>query len=219
MDTIDTTMHVSRIEKQAAIMMPQGLSTGGQIFWRFMCDLQKALENEPRDFIRSNLIQCFRNDLALEKPANEHFMELDCDFIQWLFPLETIGVNPKAPIVTKNDHKILGQINDFKSKMVEHFLLFTEFMGLKYDESKGTFQKINAKQWKSWIEHPHNNLRISRVLTSMKDFGLEKVACDFLEFLKDESNRQSDEIIQNQVFRQFTDITRKSCKDFWSSCL
>ena len=219
MPRIERKTTTPKVNSMIKITMPQGLSNAGQQFWKFINDKQKALGNEPRDFIRSKLIQCFKDDLAKTKPASKRFMETDHDFIQWLFPLETKGVNPQAPIVNKNEHKILRELDGSKSNLMEHFLLFTEFMGLKYTQSKGTFQKVNAEQWRSWIEHPHNNLRISRIITSMKDFGLENVAKDFLGFLKSESSKHEDEIINDQTFRQFADVTRSSCENYWIHCL
>ena len=198
---------------------PTGLSSAGQVFWKFMYDKQKAIGNQPRDLVRSKLIQCFKDDLTKAKLASKRFMETDHGFIQWLFPLETEGVNFQAPVINKQDHKVLRESNDFKSKMMQHFLLFTEFMGLEYDQNTETLQKVNAEQWKSWIEHPHNNLRISRVLTSMKNFGLESVAKNFLDFLKTESTRQEDKVVGRQTFRQFADITKASCKNYWTKCL
>ena len=195
------------------------LSHAGQTFCKFMNDNQRALGNQPRDLVRSKLIQWFKADLAKAKLASKRFMETDHGFIQWLFPLKTKGVNPQAPVINKQDHKVLRKVDDFKSKMMEHFLLFTEFMGLEYDQNTGILKKVNAKQWESWIEQLHNNLRISRILTSMKDFGLESVAKNFLDFLKTESSKRKDEVIDRQTFRQFADITRSSCENYWAKCL
>ena len=219
MTRTNRTTPVSRIDRPITIRMPYGLSKGGQICWMFMNDMRQALGNHPRELIRSKLIQCYRDDLIREKQVNRRLMETDCGFIQWLFPLKTLGVNPQAPVVKKNDHKVLGQIDDFKLKMLEHFFLFIEFMGLKYDQRRGTFQKVNAKQWRSWIEHPHNNNRMSRVLISMNDFGLKEIARDFLDFLKIESDRQEDEVVHGEVFRQFSNDTRESCEDYWVHCI
>ncbi len=219
MSKIKRTEHSLQISRPLTSMIPQGLSKKGQIFWKFINNEQKTLGNEPRELTRSRLIQLYRDDLNKSKPAHSRFMEIDHGYIQWLFPLETIGVNPEAPILNKKDFAVLSTIEDIKTKMLEHFELFTEFMGLSYDKNKGTFKKVNANQWKNWIEHPHNNLRISRILTSMKNLGLEKTALDFLKFLKIESNRKHDESTRNQVFRQFADITRKSCKDYWVKCI
>lgn len=216
---IDKIATKQSVEMSTKVEMPKGLSKSGQIFWRFLQDKERAIGNEPRDHIRSELIQTFRGDLTSRKPVGNRFMEIDHGFIQWLFPLETEGVNPYAPVLRKNDYKVLREIDDCKSKIMEHFLLFTEFMGLKYDQNKGTFQKVNAEQWNSWIDHPHNNLRISRVLSSMKDFGLEKVAKDFLEFLKIESDRLENEVTSSQLFGQFADVTRNSCQNYWAKCV
>ena len=53
----------------------------------------------------------------------------------------------------------------------------------------------------------------------MKDFGSEKAARDFLSFLQLESGRQEDEVVNGQTFRQFADITRSSCENYWAKCL
>lgn len=208
------------VATSTAIKMPDGLSAEGQKFWRFMNNGQQAVGNEPRSQTRCTLLQTFIRDLFDQgKQPGQRFMETDHGFIQWLFPLETVGVNPQAPVVTKADQRVLRQVDDFKSKLMEHFLLFTEFMGIRYDEKQGTFDKVNAKQWASWIDHPHNNLRISRVLTSMGDFGLVKPAQDLLRFLQEESRRVEPERTGGQVFKTFEAVTQDSCDRFWSTCL
>ena len=139
MPRIDKIATKISVEMSTTVEMPKGLSKAGKIFWKFLQDKERARGNEPRDHIRSELIQTLRDDLARRKPAGNRFMEIDHGFIQWLFPLETKGVNPYAPVLHKNDYKVLREIDDCKSKIIEYFLLFTEFMGLKYDQNKGTF--------------------------------------------------------------------------------
>lgn len=199
---------------------PESLSFAGETFWDFMQDRVVAIGNEPRALIRSQLIVAFRQNLReLGPEVDKCMMEEDHGYIQWLFPLETVGVNPKAPVTKPHDHKILSADNDFKARMLQHFLLFTEFMGINYDASTGSFKKTNAKQWSNWILNPHNNLRITRILISLKNFGLPQVARDFLRFLENEYQITEPVEADGQIFMPFSTVTRNSCENFWRKTL
>jgi|GEM_PF-4212413 len=199
---------------------PKGLSKAGILFWRFMHDLEVAHGNEPREKIRSELIATFRENLrAVGSPIDECLMEDDHGYIQWLFPLETMGVNPQAPLVKKGDYKKLLKDENFKEKMLEHFLLFADFMGITYHPENGTFEKTKAIQWNNWIASGHNNLRITRILISLKNFGLIQLAREFLIFLKYESAFDRPDVIGDQTYNPFDRFTISSCDNFWSKAL
>ena len=195
------------------------LSKEGEVFCEFMNDRIPAKGNNPRVEIRSRLIALFREDLRTDKDPNDKYMEDDHGYIQWFFPLEQRGVNPQAPIVTSGDHVALGADEDFRVRIFEHFMLFAEFMGIEYIPENGEFHKVDAKQWNSWINNGHNNLRISRILTSLCDFGLQQVATDLLLFLQRETQRESPEIISDEEFIPFREFTKESCQKFWSKAL
>lgn len=201
---------------KTAVMLPDGLSNAGRVFWDFLHESQVATGNDPRAIVRGELLRLFRADLSAEKSAEERFMEDDHGYIQWLFPLETRGVNRHAPVMMSTDHEVLGKNESVKKRIYEHFVLFMEFMGLRYDPADGSFLKVNADQWASWIENGHNNLRINRILCSMKNFGLGQVARDFLQFLSMEAQREELEMIDGKAFVPFHAFTRESWRDYWS---
>ena len=195
---------------------PSSLSRAGDTFWRFMYDAVRANGR----YTRSQFIYDMREDLGNNAiPAHNKQMELDHEYIQWLFPLSTEGVNPNAPLTQPNDHRALSQKENFKARMYEHFLLFVEFMGIRYNPLDGTFQKMNGQQWANWINYPHNNLRITRILISLKNFGLLQVAQDFLSFLTSEAAVSTPQVIQGQSFIPFTRTTQNSCMNFWMTAL
>ncbi len=70
MSKIRRTEHSLQINRPLTSMIPQGLSRKGQIFWKFINNEQNTLGNEPRELIRSRLIQLYKDDLNKSKPAH-----------------------------------------------------------------------------------------------------------------------------------------------------
>lgn len=199
---------------------PKPLSRAGLMFWKFLHDREVAHGNDPRNIIRSQLIATFRENLrAIGSPLDECLMEEDHGYIQWFFPLDTMGVNPEAPIVRKKDHETLRANENLRTKMYEHFLLFAEFMGITYQPENGTFKKTNANQWNNWIRNGHNNLRITRILISLKNFGLEQLAREFLVFLKYESHFDEADEVDGQRYIAYNKFTKSSCDHYWSNAV
>ena len=115
-------------------------------------------------------------------------MELSHNYIQWLFPLDTKSEhNSQAPVLTKNDIQILSTSVIAKKNMVRSLIVMLRFYGLEIIEySKGNIEirPINdessncfEKRSKHWLRKKnHNYLRITRILKSLRLFGLDTYA-------------------------------------------
>jgi len=109
------------------------------------------------------------------------------DFIQWLFPIKSIGMNPSAPPTNA------ATINAFKSdkalqeKMRKSFEVMLEFYGLEYGFLGRIKQASNfSTQAQNWLNPGnHNFLRITRILTSLRLHGLETEAKAFFKVLQE----------------------------------
>ncbi len=109
-------------------------------------------------------------------------MDRTHDFIQHMFPTtEVSAINPDAPVVTKND---VQSICDYKRYIVVSNLeRYCRFL-FKPRYRERFFQLPN-----------HNHLRISRVIKSVRLFGLDSFAKDFASACTSENTGQLDNAI------------------------
>jgi len=116
---------------------------------------------------------------------DDGYLEFCHDYIQWLFPLaESSNFNPDAPIVTEEDVQAFKTDPMLPHNMRKSFRRFLNFLGLRYDEKvKWVFKDVNYKE-AMWKHTNHNWLRITRVLASLKLFGLEEECQAFFKCLK-----------------------------------
>lgn len=106
-------------------------------------------------------------------------LETDHHYIQWLFPLQKRSVhNLLCPVVK--------DIRDFRDpeiirNMRKSFERMLDFYGLEYTDGQvreTIYFKESLKRW--CTPKKHNFLRITRILKSLKLFGLKKKQSHFL---------------------------------------
>lgn len=94
------------------------------------------------------------------------------DFIQWVFPLHEKSLHSiNTPVLSKEDIDILSNSDIARANMSACLDRFSDFLGLNNNDQK----KINF--WAN--EGNHNLLRITRIIRSLRLFGLEFEAVDF----------------------------------------
>jgi hypothetical protein len=146
----------------------------------------------------SNLINFFLNEISLICPGEKtgkideilcnwkgdyRLLENHHGYIQWLFPNDVLGVNPYAPIMTKDDMKIIEHSGEIKTRFLSGFDLMLDFYGFRRKNSNFYFQD----NWKSRIQNLHDNthnfLRITRILLALNLFGFSELQFPFLQSL------------------------------------
>lgn len=122
-------------------------------------------------------------------------LESQHDFIQWLFPLTTQGVNPTAPLTDNTVMSAFKADKTLQDKMVRSFDVMLNFYG--FSRSSNTIQ-IGANfddQAQNWLNPGnHNYRRITRILTSLKLHGLGHYAKAFMKALQQVYQDHSDQI-------------------------
>lgn len=103
-------------------------------------------------------------------------MESGHDFIQWMFPLRTRSkFNPKAPTLTTDDLKLLRDNFTAREHMMASLNRIRRFLGLPPAAGSG-----RSELWATGSMN-HNLRRITRVITSLRLFGLHGEATQFYD--------------------------------------
>lgn len=135
-------------------------------------NIYKFLSGEEPDKYGRNIKEIWGYDNKL--------LEKSHNYIQRLFPTTEESIFEKAPVVDlKTDKKYINNPK-IKENMIKSFKLMLNFYGFEYNDDK----IIDKQEQKHWISKGnHNYLRITRIITSLKIFGLEKEAILFYEEL------------------------------------
>ena len=107
---------------------------------------------------------------------DDEWLEATHDYIQWLFPLlARSGANPAAPVLDEAQIEAFRQDPALRGKLLRAFDRLLAFYGLRREgEAVVKGQNWNARK-SNWFVYPtHNNLRITRILASLRLLGLER---------------------------------------------
>lgn len=115
---------------------------------------------------------------TLEEILNYSNLKFDIvhDFIQWIFPTNEQSLhNPDAPVLTAEEIGILRGSEKAKNNMRKSLSRFMIFLGIEgHEDLNPYYYRVN------WCYNKnHNLLRITRVIKSLKIFGLDEEAEDF----------------------------------------
>lgn len=132
------------------------------------------------------------------------------DYIQWLFPTyQRSQFNASVPELTLNEVKAMKQNPEIMNNMRRTFQVMLQFYGFSYDTSTKKVERARdfdarVAQW--CTRGNHNFLRITRILDSLKCFGLGTEARAFFAALED--LRQTHEISET-TFRFWSNAVAK----------
>lgn len=106
---------------------------------------------------------------------SKYKLEYTHNYIQRLFPTEQKSCYENAQIINSEDIEILDK--KIQNNMKKSFNVMLNFYDFEYKDNV-IVPKNDAKF--HWVSNKnHNYLRITRILKSLKIFGLEKEANDF----------------------------------------
>ena len=132
-------------------------------------------------------------------------LQFQHDFIQWLFPTqEPSAHNKHAPILTKQDIAAIRADRNIQTNMLISFQLMLEFYGFTVNISDNPAIVVSEDFYrcsKRWLKkRNHNFLRITRIIKSLRCFGLDRYAMafqDVLEEIAEETDVISDETLSH----------------------
>lgn len=133
---------------------------------------------------------------------NDDWLEYTHDYIQWLFPLVArSGANPFAPVLDPAQIAVFRQDGLLRQKLLQAFDRMLAFYGLERRGdaiAKGPNWSRRKGNW--FIRPTHNNLRITRILTSLGLLGLEREAQAFYQALSVLKESEADAGVGEDAF-------------------
>ncbi|KAI0632400.1 opioid growth factor receptor conserved domain-containing protein [Trametes polyzona] len=140
-------------------------------------------------------------------------LEYKHGYIQWLFPLQEHGVNYEAQPLQKHELAAMKADGTVLERLYRSYTMMLGFYGMRLESSE-TGELRRAENWQERYRNltraPHNNLRISRILKCLSEFGLERLNAGFLLFV----------LAEQSVNKQLNTQTIISSMDrWWANCL
>jgi hypothetical protein len=110
---------------------------------------------------------------------SDYDLEIRHDYIQWLFPDKSGGVNAKAPHLTKDDILIFKNDSDIRSLINKASIRMLSFYG--YDTAGNQIKAINRRERGHTIGlySTHNYLRLTRIMKFLNQINMPKMSCIF----------------------------------------
>jgi hypothetical protein len=177
-------------------------------------------KKQPNVLFYSNETECVPYGDLIENILNKWYGNYDIlenhhGYIQWLFPnTEDRGTNQYAVPLSHEEAEIISKDEKLKHRAIAAVKLFSDFIGLDYDENKNTFQRSKNYQTRykgtfnkpkiEMMVTPHNYLRITRMLKFLRDIKLNSIQEEFISFM-------TKEILENdQLVNAFSSLI-----DYW----
>uniref|UniRef100_A0A667HY17 Opioid growth factor receptor (OGFr) conserved domain-containing protein n=1 Tax=Lynx canadensis TaxID=61383 RepID=A0A667HY17_LYNCA len=188
------------------LLSPQARTTGSRN-WRAARDTRRYRHHYPdlierdgngdmpnlsfyRNEIRFLPNGCFIEDILQNWREDYDVLEENHSYIQWLFPLREPGVNWHAKPLTLREVEAFKSCKEVRERFVQAYELMLGFYGIQLeDRSSGQVRRAQnyQKRFQNLNWHSHNNLRITRILKSLGELGLERYQAPLARFFLEET--------------------------------
>ncbi|XP_030229602.1 opioid growth factor receptor isoform X2 [Gadus morhua] len=111
-------------------------------------------------------------------------------FVQWIFPLQEVGMNDEAFVLTKQEIKAFLNNETAKLNLQQSYRLMLDFYGIELSNLE-TGAVGRASNWPerfgnmNW--HTHNNLRLTRILKCLGTLGFRHYQAPLVRFFLEET--------------------------------
>ncbi|KAM4842653.1 opioid growth factor receptor [Thomomys bottae] len=143
---------------------------------------------QPNGCVIENILQHWKDDYDI--------LEDNHSYIQWLFPLREPGVNWHAKPLTLREVQEFKNSKEVTERLVRAYELMLGFYGIQLeDRSTGAVRRAPNYQlrFENLNSRSHNNLRITRILKSLGELGLERYQAPLVRFFLEET------LVRNQL--------------------
>ncbi|KAI0662203.1 opioid growth factor receptor conserved region-domain-containing protein [Cubamyces menziesii] len=166
----------------------------------------------------SNKLRCRPDNLLIDElhrqwQGDYSKLEYKHGFIQWLFPIQEDGVNHEAQRLQKHEIAAMKSDTAIMRRLLRSYTMMLDFYGMQLvSEDTGELQRTGnwKERYRNLSRATHNNLRISRILKCLSEFGLEHLNAGFLLFVLAEQSANG---------QLNTSMIRSSMDRWWINCL
>uniref|UniRef100_A0A8C5PBS4 RNase H type-1 domain-containing protein n=1 Tax=Leptobrachium leishanense TaxID=445787 RepID=A0A8C5PBS4_9ANUR len=123
---------------------------------------------------------------------NYELLELNHDYIQWLFPTRSQGQNFYSTPLNPQETRLMINTSEVQHRLRRAYKMMLKFFGVKlmgeYGEDNDTVvteverAENFASRFENLTTNPHNNLRITRILLSLGELGAEEYQAPLVRF-------------------------------------
>jgi len=169
----------------------------------------------------SNVLHC-QPDKSLIDEIHENWagnyskLEYNHGYIQWLFPIQEHGMNFQSQPLQR--HEIIAMKADPRvmERIITSYKMMLDFYGMRLiSVDSGLIDRVLPplnfmNRYTNLVRSSHNNLRISRIIKCLSEFGLEHLGIGFLLHVLSEQS-ESDELN--------TPLICSSMDRWWANCI
>jgi len=139
--------------------------------------------------------------------GNYDLLESHHGYIQWIFPIREHGVNMLSQVLQPHEIEGIKADPQCRKRVIRSYGLMLDFYGMQLSNEE-TGALTRSKKWKHRYAHLnrsfHNYLRITRILKSLGELGLEHFKIHFITLM-------TKEVFED---RELTSC-EESCVNFW----
>ncbi|THU93931.1 hypothetical protein K435DRAFT_724883 [Dendrothele bispora CBS 962.96] len=177
----------------------------------------------------SNLRRCRPDNLLIEEiheqwQGDYNTLEYGHGFIQWLFPIREYGMNFQSQPLQLHEIHSMKEDPKIIQRLIESYKLMLDFYGMQLvDQETGELDRPSpprkyTPRYKNLIRSTHNNLRISRILKCLSEFGLERFNAGFLLYVlaeQSESQELNSSALHGSMDRWWANCVRNEEERAW----
>eukprot|EP00754_Rhynchopus_humris_P051262 Rhum_TRINITY_DN9440_c0_g1::Rhum_TRINITY_DN9440_c0_g1_i1::g.33530::m.33530 len=149
--------------------------------------------------------------------GDHDWLETDHSFIQWLFPIREMGLNPRAQELQAFEGQLIARNEACRARLVRSYEMLLDLYGMRLaDPATGRIaRRVNGAGEEDFVEQyanlncsSHNYLRITRILKCLGECGLERYKKPFVLH-----------VIREMYTNGHLWNCESSCLDYWARTL
>ncbi|GLB38411.1 putative opioid growth factor receptor (OGFr) conserved region [Lyophyllum shimeji] len=148
--------------------------------------------------------------------GNYSKLESKHGYIQWLFPIQEYGMNYQSQPLQRHEIQAMKADPTIIGRITTSYEMMLDFYGMRLVSADSGLvdrslpPRNYVSNYKNLVRSSHNNLRISRILKCLSEFGLEHLNVGFLLHVLCEQS-ESDNLNTPGI--------RSSMDRWWTNCI